>query len=116
VSTRHGHLAAETQEKIASKLDRLSRFHDRISSVDVTVDLEHIELPAVEVCVSVDGWSDVLSRASGPHLLGAVDGAVHKLEERLRRHKEKIIDQHRTARRRKHASQGQPVDQDVEAS
>ena len=107
VSTRHGHLAAETQEKIAQKIEKLTRFHDRISSADVTVDLKDENQPRVEVNLSVDGAPGFLSKTQGARLIGAVEGAVNKLEEQLRRHKEKTIDQHRdSSRRRPHALQG----------
>ncbi len=101
VSTRHGHLAAETQEKISQKLEKLSRFHDRISSAQVTVDLREGGEPKVELNITVDGAPDFISHSRGTNLLGAVDGAVHKLEEQLRRHKEKLIDQHRDPVRRR---------------
>lgn len=101
VSTRHGHLAAETQEKIGHKLEKLSRFHDRISSADVTIDLKEGGEPAVEVCVAVDGAPGFVSHTRGTNLLGAVDGAVQKLEQQLRRHKEKVIDNHRDSARRR---------------
>ena len=107
VSTRHGHLATETQEKIAQKIEKLTRFHDRISSAVVTVDLKDEGQPKVEVNLSVDGAPGFFSKTQGPRLIGAVEGAVSKLEEQLRRHKEKTIDQHRdSSRRRPHAMQG----------
>lgn len=100
VSTRHGHLAPETQEKIGHKLEKLGRFHDKISSAAVTIDLKEGKEPCVEVRLAVDGAANFVSHTSGTNLLGAVEGAVHKLEEQLKRHKKKLIDQHRDAARR----------------
>ena len=100
VSTRHGHLSADTQDKISSKAEKLSRFHEKISSIDITIDLKKTDHPDVEVCVAVDGTNGFVSKTSGSNLLGAVDGAVHKLEEQLRRHKEKTIDKHRDPARK----------------
>ena len=117
VSTRHGHLASETQEKIGHKLEKLTRFHDKISSADVTVDLKEGGDPSVELCVAVDGTSKFVSHTHGSDLLGAVDGAVHKLLEQLRRHKEKVIDQHRVAGHRhfpEMKSQGNDEDFDID--
>ena len=39
ISARHGHLSDETQAKIKEKLEKLPRFYDRLTAIDVTVDL-----------------------------------------------------------------------------
>lgn len=97
VASRHGHLAADTQDTIRSKAEKLERFHHRISNIQVTVDLEDDDSPGVEILVSVDGANDFVAQtqAHGGNLIGAVEGAVHKLEQQLRKYKEKVIDHHR---------------------
>ena len=112
VSTRHGHLAPETQEKIGHKIEKLGRFHDKISSAVVTIDLKEGKEPSVEVRVAVDGVSShFVSHTSGSNLIGAVEGAVQKLEEQLKRHKKKLIDQHRDAARRVAHSEARAADE-----
>ena len=49
VSVRHGRLNHFIQEQIQTKLQRLTRFSDRITEIDVIVDLKELEVPAVEV-------------------------------------------------------------------
>lgn len=100
ISSRHGQLANESRQRISSKLEKLGRFHDRVASVDATIDLENEEAPDVEVRVGVDGAAPFVARAHGPSLLGAVEGAIQKLEQQLRRHKEKLIGSHRNPHRR----------------
>ncbi len=100
ISTRHGHLGTESRDAIASKLERLGRFHERIASVDVTVDLVDPQTPDVEVIVAVEGAPRFLASARGTNLLGAVESASQKLEEQLRRHKEKLIGAHRALHKR----------------
>ena len=34
ISTRHGHISDETQEKINEKLEKLPRIYDRISAIE----------------------------------------------------------------------------------
>ncbi|MCA9187189.1 MAG: ribosome-associated translation inhibitor RaiA [Pirellulaceae bacterium] len=92
ISTRHGHLGAESQEKISAKLTKLSRYHERITAIVATVDLENSDSPSVEVRVSVERSPDFVAREQAAGLMAAVDGALHKLEQQLRRHKEKITD------------------------
>ncbi len=99
ISTRHGQLAQETKDKINSKLQRLVRFHERMTAVDVTVDLEHEDEAHVEIRVSVERAKRFVARTKGPELMGALDGAIHKLEEQLRRHKDKLVEHRSTGRR-----------------
>jgi putative sigma-54 modulation protein len=110
-------LSSESQEKISSKVEKLSRFHDRIAGVDVTLDLQHEDAAAVEICVSVEKSANFVARANGGSLMGAVEGALHKLEGQLRRHKEKVIDQHRVPGKRHHAvpaEESEEEDQSIE--
>jgi putative sigma-54 modulation protein len=100
ISSRHGQLAAESRDRISSKLEKLGRFFDRVASVDATIDLNDEQQPLVEIRVAVDGASAFVARTRGPNLLGAVEGAIHKLEQQLRRHKEKLIGSHRNAVKR----------------
>lgn len=106
ISTRHGHLSSETQDKITSKVDKLRRFNDRLSAVDVTVDLEHTETPSVEVRVSVEKSSDFVATDQHGSLLAALDSCLHKVEQQLKKHKEKVVG-HRGATGRR-----TPVDTD----
>ena len=108
VFIRHGHLGTDTQEKVKAKLEKLARFHDRISSVEATVDVADETCPQVEVSVVVEGVPPFVARAEGTQLLGAIETASHRLEEQLRRHKEKVIDSHRENYRRNRTGGDQP--------
>lgn len=92
VSTRHGHLSPASQSKISAKVSRLKRYFDRITSLNVTVDLENHGLPAVEIVASAEHMKDLVSHELSPMLWRSVDGAVQKLEQQLRKHKEKVRD------------------------
>ena len=102
LSTRHGHLSTETQEKLTSKLEKLPRYLDRIVAVHVTIDLEHDESPDVEIRVAVPRSPDFVAREKGDGLKASFDGALHKIEQQLRRFKEKSTS-HRAAGRRHEA-------------
>ena len=97
VSARHGQLAEESQQKIAQKLKKLSRFSDRITAVDAMIDLAHSANPEVEIVARVEKSPDFVSRltATNGNLLGAVEAALHKLQEQLKKHKQKRIDSNR---------------------
>jgi len=92
VSARHGHLSPATQSRIAQKVSRLQRYFSQVTALNVTVDLENHELPAVEIIASAEHFHDMVSHESAAQLWRSVDGAVQKLEQQLRKHKEKVRD------------------------
>ena len=95
VSTRHGHLSEATQAKIKDKLERLPRFFERLTAIDLTVDLEHRDAPRVDLRVSAEHKHDFVATEHADELLAGVDRVVHKLEQQLRKYKEKLQDHHR---------------------
>jgi putative sigma-54 modulation protein len=97
ISARHGHLSSATQDKIREKLAKLSRLHDRLSSIQVTVDLEKAEQIGLEVRVKAEHAEEFVAQVVAEELVGALDGVIHKLEMQLRKHKEKITDHKATS-------------------
>ena len=92
ISTRHGNLSAETQAKITDKVEKLRRLFDRVTAIEVTVDLEHRESPSLELCVSVEHADDFVAAETSGSVTAALDGAIHKLEQQLRKYKDKRRD------------------------
>lgn len=92
VSARHGHLSPASQSKISAKVSRLKRYFDRLTALNVTVDLENSNLPTVEIVASAEHFHEMVSREHAGQLWRSVDGAVQKLEQQLRKHKEKVRD------------------------
>ena len=87
ISARHGQLMESTQEKIQSKVDKLTRFFDRITSIVVTVDLKRSDSPEVELRVSAEHTEDFVAADNGTNVLAALDSVIHKMERQLRKHK-----------------------------
>jgi putative sigma-54 modulation protein len=94
ISTRHGHISDETQAKVVEKLEKLPRYYDRITGIELTINLEHRDTPQCDVRVSAKDKHDFVATETG-ELLGAVDILVEKLENQVRKHKEKVQDRHR---------------------
>jgi putative sigma-54 modulation protein len=95
ISTRHGHLSEATQAKLRAKAEKLARFFDRLTSIEVVVDLEHPQQTGVEVLVSAEHRHDFVAQETAESLAPAMDAAVQKIEEQLRRYKERVQDRHR---------------------
>ena len=94
ISARHGHLAEATQQFIREKVEKLLRFFERLTSIEVTVDLKN-DVKMVELLVSAEHKHDFVARESNSDILAAVDLVVDKLESQIRRYKEKIQDHRR---------------------
>jgi len=92
ISVRHGDLSADTQAKITEKAQKLPRFFDRLTAIEATVDLEHHETDkvVVEIRASAEHTADFVATDTGVNVLAALDGAIHKIEKQLRRHKDKL--------------------------
>lgn len=100
IATRHGHLSEKTQAKISEKVNKLMRFHDRLTSAEVTVDLENEDRPNVEIQLTAERAGRFVASESAPQMMPALDSVLHKLEQQLRKHKEKLTDRHRHGSRR----------------
>ena len=90
ISARHGHLNPADQDKIREKVNKLHRFFDRVTAIHVTADLEHLESPSVEIRLSAEHTDDFIATGDSTNVVAALDSAMHKIEQQLRKHKEKL--------------------------
>ena len=90
ISTRRGDLSQATQEKITKKVEKLQRFFERLTAVDITVDLTKADEPTIEVVVSAEHKNDFVARDSSKDMFGSLDTIIAKLEQQIKKHKEKI--------------------------
>ena len=90
ISTRHGELNSSVQQTIQQKVQKLPRFFDRTTGIEVLVDLENTNAPKVEVKVSAEETNDFFAADTGTNVLSALESVVQKLERQLRKHKEKL--------------------------
>lgn len=102
ISTRHGHLSSGTQDQITEKVEKLLRFNDRLTATEVIIDLEHVQTPSVEFRVSVEKAEDFVATDEHENLMAAVDSCLHKIEQQLRKHKEKTQGHRGATGRRTH--------------
>ena len=89
VSARHGSLQPGDQELLVEKAEKLRRLYDRVNAIEVTVDLKQLEKPSVEIQVSAEHADDCVATAEASTVIAALDTAIPKVEQQLRRLKEK---------------------------
>jgi putative sigma-54 modulation protein len=89
ISTRHGNLASDQQVYVREKAEKLLKYFARIMAIEVAVDhLKHEW--QVEILVSAEHKHDFVATEVGPTPQAAVDQCVHKIEQQLRKYKEKV--------------------------
>jgi len=92
VSVRRGSVASITTEKIQTKVEKLVRFYDRISSAEVTIDLEVRENPALTLLLKVEPKKELVVQSQAGELFASLDEALKKMEQQLKKFKEKMTD------------------------
>lgn len=96
VSARHGQLSEANKAKVQAKVEKLAKYFERLTSIGVTVDLENADNVAVEILVSAEHKHDFVATDRAGELMAAVDNVMHKLEQQLRKYKEKVQDHHKS--------------------
>jgi putative sigma-54 modulation protein len=95
ISARHGHVSDATQQVIREKVQKLLHIFQRLTMIEVTMDLKEEE-KLVELLVSAEHKHDFVASERHRDILAALDLVVDKLGGQLRRYKEKIMDRRRT--------------------
>jgi putative sigma-54 modulation protein len=97
ISTRHGRISEDTQGKITEKLEKLPRIYERISAIELILNLERDEVLQGDLKVTAKHKPDFLATGISDNLMGLIEQLVDKLEQQLRKHKGKAQDRHRGA-------------------
>lgn len=95
VTTRHGHLSEEHQQQIRDKVARLEHHFPRLMQIEVIADVKDSE-NKVELLVSAEHKHDFVATATHGEMMGAVDLVLDKLDQQIRKYKDKIQDHHRS--------------------
>ena len=95
ISTRHGHLSDASRQNITAKAEKLLRIFDRITAIELTIDLKDSNAPRVDAQLSAEHKHDFVAHDQSDNLSGAIDNVLHRLEQQLRKYKEKVQERHR---------------------
>lgn len=95
ISSRHGHLSEPSQERIKAKAEKLLKIFDRLTAIEVIADLTDPAKCRVDIKVSAEHKHDFVAHDESDNLMGSVDAVVHRLEQQLRKYKEKVQERHR---------------------
>ena len=106
ISTRHGGLDAEQQRYLHEKAEKLQKYFGRLMAIEVAVD--HVKHAwDIEILVSAEHKHDFVATEQGGELAAAVDAVIQKMEQQLRKYKERV-QEHRGPGLRQHSAQTEP--------
>ena len=94
ITCKHGQLGANQQEYMTRKAEKLLTFFERVTAINVTVTFENGRV-RVEILVDAEHKHDFVADDVGDDVSPTFDGALHKMEQQIRKYKEKIQDHHR---------------------
>ena len=97
ISVRHGHLSNSHQEQIRAKADKLVHYFNRLTMIEVTVDLKDDVRKEVEFLAKSEHKHEFVAREGAPDVMAACDLALDKIVHQIHRYKEKIQDHRRDA-------------------
>ena len=96
ISVRHGHLSESSQEKLRSKVEKLGRFFERLTSIEIVVDLKDESQPRVDIMVSAEHKHDFVAHEQTDNLMKSFESSLQKIEQQLRKYKDRLQSRHRS--------------------
>jgi putative sigma-54 modulation protein len=80
---------------LKAKVEKFARIFERLMSIELVVDLSDEQSPQVGINVSAEHKHDFVAHANADNLLAAFDNAAGKIEQQLRKYKERVQERHR---------------------
>ena len=91
ITSRHGTISQSTHDYMSQKVEKLLTLFGRVTSIGITVDFSNGK-STVEILVDTEHRHDLVSADTDNEATVAFDLAFHKMEQQLRKYKEKIQD------------------------
>ena len=92
VSGHHIEVTDSLRGYVETKIEKIERHFDLVSDVHCILTVEKLQHKA-EATVNVNGGT-IYADAIEDDMYAAIDGLVDKLDRRVRKHKEKLVDHH----------------------
>ena len=92
VSGHHLVVTDSLRGYVETKIEKIERHFDLVSDVNCILTVEKLQHKA-EATISVSGGT-IYADAIEEDMYAAIDGLVDKLDRRVRKHKEKLVDHH----------------------
>ena len=94
LACRHGTVPDEVRAQITRKAEKLLTYFERVTAISVMVDFE-ADRVKVEILVDAEHKHDFVAQDVGTEVPGTFDRALNKVEQQIRRYKQKIQEHRR---------------------
>jgi putative sigma-54 modulation protein len=94
ITCKHGQLGANQQDYITRKAEKLLTYFERVTAINVTVTFEKGHVRA-EILVDAEHKHNFVANDVGEDVIPTFDVTLHKMEQQIRKYKEKIQDHRR---------------------
>jgi putative sigma-54 modulation protein len=94
ITTRHGSVRNDVQEYITAKSEKLLTYFERVTAIEVTVDFA-ADRVTVEMLVDAEHKHNFVARDVGDEVVPTFDRVLHKMEQQIKKYKQKIQDHRR---------------------
>lgn len=111
ITSRHGTITDENHDYISQKSEKLLTYFERVTAIDVTIDFEKDRVK-VEILVDTEHKHNFVSHDTGDDVIPTFDQSLHKMEQQIRKYKEKIQDHRRDVRLNELAEAGTSTEDD----
>jgi putative sigma-54 modulation protein len=91
ITCKHGQLNANQQEYITRKSEKLLTYFERVTAIGVTISFDNGRV-RVEILVDAEHKHNFVANDLGDDVVPTFDQALHKMEQQIRKYKEKIQD------------------------
>jgi putative sigma-54 modulation protein len=92
ISGHHIDITDSLREYVETKIEKIERHFDIVSDVHCILTVEKLRHKA-EATVNVNGGT-IYAEATEQDMYAAIDSLIDKLERRVRKYKEKLVDHH----------------------
>lgn len=92
ITGKHVEITEAIRSHAQEKCEKLPRFYDHISHVEVVVEGSEGRSTSVEVLVHIEHGETLVAKEAGHDTYACLDAAVHKVERQLKKQKEKQRD------------------------
>jgi putative sigma-54 modulation protein len=94
ITCRHGSVRDDVQAVLTKKAEKLLTYFERVTQIQVTIDFGK-DGTGVEILVDAEHRHDFIGADRNEDVLAAFDGAFHKVEQQIKKYKEKVQDHRR---------------------
>lgn len=115
VTCRHGNIPDDVRDQITRKSEKLLTFFERVSAIEVTVDFGKDRVK-VELLVDTEHRHDFVAHDEGNEVLSTFDRVFHKMEQQIKKYKQKAQDHRRDKPLNEIASDGLAAEEEESES